>query len=123
MMSLAEQVAQLEARVRRLQAERDEAVERAVQLTALLGLRGIRFPHLGVPPGIQEKLLELLIAKELVPNEIALTLLGDDTSPKTIDVHYSKLRKILAQYGVELKSRFETGRYIPREQKALLVSQ
>lgn len=124
-MTLSQQVAQLEARagklhqrVAELERERDQACERIEELEHLLGLKDIGHPALSLPR-VQQKLLKLLMRYEVLPNEIAATAMGRDTSVKALDVHYQFMRKKLPT-GVQIKTHRGIGRYIPREQKALL---
>lgn len=125
-MKVSEQVAALEDQIaalmkHRAQHEREKQALRdeIVLLKDVLGLKDVVKSKLGLSPA-PHKLLNMLLSREIVPNEIALTALGPDASPKLLDVYYCKIRHALP-LGVTVLTRWKVGRYIPREQKVLVL--
>lgn len=104
-------------------SELEQLRDKVEQLQAALGMN-IALPNVfGMTP-IKEKILGLLIKREIVSREMFLDALyagkATEPDPKTVEVHLSRVRRMIAPYEVSIKNRFGVGWYIPAADKLKL---
>jgi hypothetical protein len=108
--------------LKELQAENEILCERNIELQRLLGLEALA-PGYGLTLSrVKRRFLSLLLRREVVLYEMfeaALPYSPDARSEHLLYVHVAQLRKQLPA-GVEIKSVYGIGYYIPEEQKHLI---
>lgn len=109
--------------VRRLEQENDELRERIANLEELIGLR-IEVPLVFGLTTAEAKMLGVLLKRELVSKEMAMTALyglrtgGAEVEIKIIDVFVCKIRAKLKRFGIVIETVWGRGYLIPQASKA-----